>query len=391
MAPDKAKIKELLTRGVDQVIDGDHLRKRLESGEKLRVKLGIDPTSPNIHIGRSIPLLKLRDLQDLGHQVVFIVGDFTGVIGDTSDKDAERPMLALEQIRENMKSYVDQAAKILDIDKVEVVYNSEWLSKLTFKEVGELADQFSLAEFVARENIAKRLKAGKRVSLRELLYPLMQGYDSVMVKSDVELGGTDQWFNLLAGRELQRHYKQEPQDILTTNLIMGTDGRKMSSSWGNTVNLTDTAKDMFGKIMSIPDAQIIPYAIHCTRIPMDEVQQWKKGLSTGANPRDAKLKLAVEITRMYHGDTGAAEGEEYFRTVFQSKEIPGEVPEFELVGKTIVDALIAAGLADSKSDAKRLIQEKGVKMNEELVESFDLTVPPGAIIQKGKRGFAKAL
>jgi tyrosyl-tRNA synthetase len=387
---DTAKIQEFLTRGVDQVVDEANLKKRLESGEKLRIKLGIDPTSLSIHIGRSIPLLKLRDLQDLGHQVIFIVGDFTGVIGDTSDKDSERPMLALEQIRENMKSYVDQAAKILDIDKVEVVYNSEWLGKLTFKEVGELADQFSLAEFVARENIAKRLKAGKRISLRELLYPLMQGYDSVMVKADLELGGTDQWFNLLAGRELQRHYGQQPQDILTTNLIMGTDGRKMSSSWGNTVNLTDTAKDMFGKIMSIPDEQIIPYAIHCTRIAMDEVSAWKKGLSGGENPRDTKLKLAAEITRMYHGDAGAAEGEEYFRTVFQSKEIPEEIPEFELVGKTIVDALIAAGLADSKSDAKRLIQEKGVKMNEELVESFDLTVPSGAIIQKGKRGFAKA-
>lgn len=383
-------IKELLTRGVDKVVDGDHLQKRLESGEKLRVKLGIDPTSPNIHLGRSVPLLKLKDFQDLGHQIVFIVGDFTGVIGDTSDKDAERPMLALEQIRENMKSYVDQAAKVLDIDKVEVVYNSEWLSKLSFKEIGEMADQFSLAEFTARENIKKRLDDGKRISLRELLYPLMQGYDSVMVKSDVELGGTDQWFNLLAGRELQRHYGQQPQDILTTNLIMGTDGRKMSSSWGNTINLSDTAADMFGKVMSIPDEQIIPYAVHCTRIPMDEIAVWEKELAKGANPRDLKLKLAFAITRIYHGEKGATQGEEYFRTVFQSKELPTDIAEFELAGQTVVDALVIAGLADSKSDAKRLIQEKGVRINEQTADAFDQVIAPGDIIQKGKRGFAKA-
>lgn len=383
-------IKELLTRGVDKIVDADHLQKRLESGEKLRVKLGIDPTSPNIHLGRSVPLLKLKDFQDLGHQIVFIVGDFTGVIGDTSDKDAERPMLALEQIRENMKSYVDQASKILDIDKVEVVYNSEWLSKLSFKEIGEQADQFSLAEFIARENIKKRLDEGKRISLRELLYPLMQGYDSVQVKSDVELGGTDQWFNLLAGRELQRHYDQQPQDILTTNLIMGTDGRKMSSSWGNTVNLTDSVSDMFGKVMSIPDEQIIPYAIHCTRIPMDEIAVWEKELAKDANPRDLKLKLAFAITRIYHGEKGATEGEEYFRTVFQSKELPDEIAEFDIAGQTIVDALIMSGLADSKSDAKRLIQEKGVRINEQTVESFDHVIASGDIIQKGKRGFAKA-
>src|SRR3989339_1084261 len=238
---DPQKIEELLTRGVDQIVDRDNLEKKLKSGRQLRVKLGIDPTSPHIHLGRATAIWKLRELQDLGHQIVFIIGDFTGVIGDTSDKSSERPMLSKAQVKKNMKDYVEQAAKILDIKKCEVHYNSKWLGKMNFAEVGELADQFSLAEFIARENIKKRLDAGTRVSLREILYPLMQGYDSVMVKADVELGGTDQRFNLLAGRKLQEHFKQQPQDIIMTVLMEGADGRKMSSSWGNTIDLSASA------------------------------------------------------------------------------------------------------------------------------------------------------
>ncbi|MEK7562487.1 MAG: tyrosine--tRNA ligase, partial [Patescibacteria group bacterium] len=209
------KIDEILTRGVDEVIDKESLEKKLRSGKKLRVKLGIDPTSPNLHIGRAIPLLKLRDFQEAGHKIVLIIGDFTGVIGDTSDKESERPMLDEKAVKQNMKTYVSQAGKILDIKKCEVRYNSEWLKKLNYAEIGLQADIFSLAEFNARENIRKRLDEGKRVSLRELLYPLMQGYDSVAVKADVEIGGTDQRFNLLAGRDLQKFYKQDPQDIIT--------------------------------------------------------------------------------------------------------------------------------------------------------------------------------
>ena len=212
---DEDKINELLSRGVEEVIELEDLKKKLKSGERLRVKLGIDPTSPNIHIGRAVPILKLKDFQDLGHQIVFIVGDFTGVIGDTSDKESERPMLGEEEIQQNLKNYIDQVAKIIDIKKCEVHYNSEWLEKLNYKEIGKQADSFSLNEFSSRENIKKRLDEGKRVSLRELLYPLMQGYDSVAIKADVEIGGTDQRFNLLAGRELQRSYGQEPQNILT--------------------------------------------------------------------------------------------------------------------------------------------------------------------------------
>jgi len=225
------QIEELLTRGVAEVIDKEHLRKRLLSGEKLRIKLGIDPTSPNIHIGRAVLLLKLRDFQNLGHKIIFIVGDFTGQIGDTSDKDSERPMLLQEQVVSNMQNYLEQAFKILDREKTETHYNSEWLSKIDLLELGKMASVFSLHEFASREVIARRLSTGKRVSFHEMLYPLFQGYDSIAVKADVEIGGTDQRFNLLAGRTLQPKYDQEPQDVLMTNLILGTDGRKMSSSW----------------------------------------------------------------------------------------------------------------------------------------------------------------
>jgi len=348
ISTDKKAIAELLDRGVNEAIDRKHLEEKLLSGKQLRVKLGIDPTSPNLHIGRSVPLLKLRDFQNLGHQVVLIVGDFTGVIGDTSDKESERKMLEDEEITKNMRTYVEQAAKILDIEKVEVQYNSSWLKKLDYAEIGRQANYFSLAEFIARENISKRLKGGSRVSLREILYPLMQGYDSVMVKADVELGGTDQRFNLLAGRELQKHYDQEPQDILMTNLILGTDGRKMSSSWGNTINLTDEPNDMFGKVMSVPDGLIITYFEHCTRVPMEQVNGFAKELKAGkTNPRDIKMLLALEITKMFWSEEEAQDAKAYFISVFQKKDIPDDMPLAKVAGMMIMEALVESKLAES--------------------------------------------
>ena len=249
----------------------------------MRIKFGIDPTSPALHIGRAVILLKLKDFQDLGHIVVIIVGDTTGVIGDTSDKESERPQISEERLKENSKTYFEQVGKVLDINTVEKHFNSEWLSKLTYNEIGEHADQFSVADFIARENIKKRLDGGKRVSLREVLYPLLQGYDSVATKADVEIGGNDQWFNLLAGRKLQVHFNQKPQDIITMNLILGTDGRKMSSSWGNTINIFDKPEEMYGKIMSGGDDIIIPYFISCTRIPIKEINNIEKKLKSNKN------------------------------------------------------------------------------------------------------------
>jgi tyrosyl-tRNA synthetase len=394
MESNEQKIDELLTRGVAEVIGGEDLRKRLLAGEKLRVKLGIDPTSPNIHLGRAVALLKLRDLQDMGHTAVFIVGDMTGMIGDTSDKDSERPMLSKEQVESNMKSYLEQAFKILDPKKTETHYNSEWLSKLGFLELGKMASVFSLHEFASREIIAKRLEAGNRVSFHEMLYPLFQGYDSVAVKADIELGGTDQRFNLLAGRHLQSLYGQEPQYIMMVDLILGTDGRKMSSSWGNTINLLDGPNDMFGKVMSIPDELIGSYFIHCTRIGMPDVEEIMKA----ENPRDAKVRLAREIVTLYHGADAAAKAEEYFVNTFSKKEIPTDIPEHKVEWcealdsyQNLIDFIVSAGLATSKSDARRKIEQGGIYIDGvRTVEVLILTPDDaGKVVQVGKKDFVK--
>jgi tyrosyl-tRNA synthetase len=382
-------IAELLARGVDEIIGQEELEKKLQSGKQLRIKLGIDPTSPNIHLGRSIPLLKLRDFQNLGHKIVFIIGDFTGVIGDTSDKESERPMLTSEQVKKNLKTYINQASKIIDIKKAEVHYNSAWLKKLTYAEIGLQADAFSLHEFISRENIAKRLKSNKRISLRELLYPLMQGYDSVQVKSDVEIGGSDQRFNILAGRQLQKVYKQEPQSVITNPLIEGLDGRKMSSSFGNTVNLFDVPNDMFGKIMSLKDEFIIQYFILTTRLPLSKIGEYEKSLKDGTNPRDIKLHLAFEITQMYHSTSEAQKAQEYWVSTFSKKEIPDEIETFKPNLTDILSVLVESKLVTSKSEARRAIAQKGVKINSIIIEDEKHIVKSGDILQKGKMHFRK--
>lgn len=356
MSPDKDKIEEILTRGVEEAISKENLEKKLLSGQKLRIKLGIDPTSPNIHIGRSIPLLKLRDFQQLGHQIVFIIGDFTGVIGDSSDKESERPMLLEEQVHKNMENYVAQAGKILDINQCEIHRNSEWLDEVKYKELCKQADIFSLNDFISRENIKKRLDEGKRISLREVLYPLMQGYDSVMVKADVEIGGTDQKFNLLAGRDLQRFYNQEPQDIIMNPLVEGLDGRKMSSSWGNTINLLDSAQDMFGKVMSLHDELITKYFTLVTRVPVDEIKKFES-----LEPKEYKVKLAKEIVKIYHGEKAALEAEENFQKTFSKGEFPDGAQILEVEkGEKIIDAVVGEKLVESKSEFRRLVENGAV-------------------------------
>ncbi len=389
MSENEKKIESLLTRGVDEVIDKVNLEKKLKSGKKLRIKLGIDPTSPNLHLGRSIPLLKLRDFQELGHETILIIGDFTGVIGDTSDKESERPMLEDEVIKENLKTYIKQASKIIDINNSEVCYNSEWLDKLKYRDIGSQADQFSLNEFISRENIKKRLDAGKRVSLRELFYPLMQGYDSVDVKADVELGGTDQRFNLLAGRSLQRFYGQEPQDIIMNPLIEGLDGRKMSSSWGNTVNLLDEPNDMFGKLMSLKDEFIVKYFVLLTRVDLNIVEQYEKEMKEGANPRDYKIKLASEVVRFYHSEDDAKMAQEYFVKTISNKEIPADIAEIKPSNYDLLTALLESGSVKSKSEVRRLVSQNGVKVNKEIVNDPNMKIKSGDIVQKGKIMFFK--
>jgi len=385
------RIQELLSRGVEEIISRDNLENKLKTGKKLRVKLGIDPTSPNIHLGRSIPLLKLKDFQELGHKVILVIGDFTGLIGDTSDKDSERPMLSEETVKKNLKTYINQASKIIDIDLAEIHYNSEWLAGLGYMDIGRQADVFSLNEFISRENISRRLNRGKRVSLRELLYPLMQGYDSVKVRADVEVGGTDQRFNLLTGRDVQRLYGQEPQDILTNPLIEGLDGRKMSSSFGNTINLFDTFNDMFGKIMSLKDDLIIKYFTLLTRVEMKTIDEYKSQLSSGANPRDIKMKLAFEIVRMYHSEKDADIARNYFVKTFTHKEVPSDIPQFKPVSYNIISILVESRLVSSKSEARRVINHGGVKIDGEVIKEINYVVPSGSVLKKGKIKFLKIL
>jgi tyrosyl-tRNA synthetase len=386
-----SKVIELLNRGVEEIIDRPNLEKRLRSKKQLRIKLGIDPTSSNLHLGRSIPLLKLRDFQQLGHKIILIIGDFTGVIGDTSDKESERPMLKKEQVKKNMESYILQASRIIDIDKCEIHYNSEWLGKLGYNEICEQANVFSLSDFVSRENIKKRMNAGKRVSLRELLYPLMQGYDSVAVRADVELGGTDQRFNLLAGRELQRHYNQDPQDIITNPLIEGLDGRKMSSSWGNTVNLFDSVNDIYGKIMSLKDEFVIKYLILTTRVDIDTIEEYKKALKSGTNPKEIKMKLAFELVRFYYSDQEAKKAEEYFINTFSKKEIPTNLAKFQPQKYDIISILIETNLVSSKAKARQVIEQGGVKVNNIIIKDINYIVLPNSVLQKGKINFIRIL
>lgn len=390
---DKKTIDEILLRGVAEIIQKDSLRNKLLSGKKLRIKFGIDPTSANIHLGRSVSLLKLKDLQGLGHTIVFIVGDFTGVIGDTSDKESERPMLTKKEVKENMKSYIAQAKKILSPKNLEIHYNSKWLGKLRYDEIGEQADTFSLADFISRENIKKRLEEGSRISLREVLYPLMQGQDSVAIKSDVEIGGTDQKFNMLSGRRLQERAKQKPQDILMVNLIEGTDGRKMSSSWGNTIDLLDEPQNMFGKIMSLNDALMVKYFIHCTRVPIKDVEALEQSLKENTiNPRDAKLKLAEEITALYHGGKKALQARNDFINTFAKRGAPADLKEQAVErGTKLCDIALSLNLVASKTEWRRLIGERAVENTEtgEVIQNHDFKIEQGGIFKIGKKRFVK--
>ncbi len=372
----KEKIQHLLSRNVEEVIERKHLEAALLSGKKLRVKLGIDPTGGNvhvgrevipggnIHIGRAVTLWKLKEFQELGHKIVLIIGDFTAQIGDPSDKLAKRPFLTAAQVRKNLEGYLPQIGKILDLKKVEVHYNSEWLSKLNFRETAELAETFSVNQMLRRHNFRERWDKGEKISVREFLYPVMQGYDSVMVKADVELGGTDQLFNLMAGRGIQKHYGQKPQDIMVTKMLLGTDGRKMSTSWGNVINIIDSADEQFGKLMTMQDKLIPDYFRVATLLPEKEIAQREKELKGGANPRDIKLVLAKEIVALYHGKAAAEKAGEKWEKTFSRKDLSGELPILRIPAN--VDALflvIKSGAAKSRSEARRLIEQGALEID----------------------------
>ena len=380
----KTQVNQLLTEGVEEVIVRENLKGRLLSGELLRVKLGIDPTSPNIHIGRAVVLWKLKAFQELGHQVVFIVGDFTGLIGDTSDKDSERPMLTEAQVRANMETYFEQAYKILDRGKTEAHYNSSWLKNLGFAEIGKMADLFGLHEFAARENIKKRLDGGRRVSLRELLYPLMQGYDSVAVRADVELGGTDQRFNLLAGRTIQPLYGQASQDIITTELLEGTDGRKMSSSAGNVINIADAPNDMFGRVMALPDGLTRRYASLAAGMPEEEVAALAQKPAI-----EAKEDVASLLVERYHGPEKAARARSFLERTFRKRQVAGgDVTAISFrEGEDLFAILEHAREAPSKSEWRRLISQGAVEFEGRVVRDANFSPAQSGVVRVGKKKF----
>jgi tyrosyl-tRNA synthetase len=394
---DKQIINELLARGVVDIILKDSLGKKLASGKKLRLKHGVDPTGPKIHLGRASTLRRLAKFQQLGHQVILIVGDFTAQIGDASDKNEERPMLTREQVKKNLKNYLGQIGKILDIKKAEVHYNSKWLAKLNYYDLCRQANVFSVAQMLDRENFSQRFKKGIRISLREFLYPLMQGYDSVIIKSDVELGGSDQLFNMLAGRELQRLYGQMPQDIITYKLLDGPDGEKMSTTRGNLILITDESQDMFGKIMAMKDEMMLPYFEIATDVPTAEIKRIEKQLKEGlANPRDIKMRLASEIVSIYHGKTAAQLAKKNFEKIFQKKETPEKLTNYNLQITTykLIDLLVETKLVASKSEARRVIEQGGIKIDGKVIKDINYQIvldKTGKIIQKGKRQFVKVI
>ncbi|MEK7211622.1 MAG: tyrosine--tRNA ligase [Patescibacteria group bacterium] len=395
---DELKINELLARGAEEVIIAADLRKKLASGEKLRVKFGADPTSPDLHLGHSVPLRKLRQFQDLGHRVVLIIGDYTAKVGDPSGKSKTRPMLSDKEIKQNAKTYLEQAGKILDIKKCEIVYNSGWFKKMNFGEIIQLAARFTVARMIERDDFSKRLKEGADIGMHELLYPIMQAYDSIQVRADVEIGGTDQKFNLLAGRDLQRKLGTVEQNILTVPLLVGLDGdKKMSKSLGNYVGLSDIPHDMYGKIMSIPDPLIVSYFTLLTDLPTDELENINRQLKDEkTNPRDLKMRLAREIVKMYHGAEDASRAENDFKQVFQRREAPTEIPKHKVSSPSanLIDILLEVGFAESRGEARRLIEQGGVKVNEEVVKDIAVAVKisdRGTLLQKGKRSFVKLI
>ncbi|MBI2622038.1 tyrosine--tRNA ligase [Candidatus Microgenomates bacterium] len=389
------QIDELLTRGVANIIPNKTLlAKLLSSGKKLNVFLGIDPTATRIHLGHAVSLRKLQAFAEFGHNATFLIGDFTALIGDTSDKDAERPVLTSEQIEQNFQDYKKQVEKILDFSKVKIVYNSEWLTKLTFTDIVKLTQHFSAGDFVGRELIKKRLEENKRVGLHELLYPAMQGYDSYFMDTDIQIGGTDQTFNMQAGRTLQKDLRNKESYIVATEFLIGTDGRKMSKTWSNAIWLTDTPDDMYAKIMAINDDVIVQYFTLATNISIKNVERIEKALKDGENPMIIKKRLACQIITEVNGKNAADKAAEYFEKTVQKQELPSDIPIYQYNGQqtvSIIDLLVQTKLASSKSEARRLVEQGGVEVDDSQVTNPKSQIPikDGLVIKIGKRRFLK--
>ncbi len=391
---------DLIKRGAFEIIPEDELVKKLESSLKknipLNIKLGCDPSRPDLHIGHSVVLRKLAQFQELGHQAILIIGDFTGMIGDPSGRNVTRPSLSLEETRQNGLTYFEQASKILHKEQTKIVYNSEWLGKMSFEDVIRLASKYTVARMLERDDFTKRYKGGEPISLHELLYPLAQAMDSVAIKSDVELGGTDQKFNLLVGRDIQREFNVEPQVILTMPLLVGTDGvEKMSKSYNNYIGISDSPGEMFGKTLSIPDELIYTYFELATDIPNKELSEIKNQLDgQKVNPRDLKRHLAKILIRMYHSNEASEEAEKEFDKIFIQKEVPEDIPEITLEensGIGILDLIVKVNFASSRGEARRLVTQGGVSIDGEKISDInaEITLEKSKVLKVGKRKFIK--
>jgi len=386
----------LIKRGVDEILLEAELKERLKSGKRLRVKAGFDPTAPDLHLGHTVLINKLRQFQDLGHEVLFLIGDFTGMIGDPTGKNTTRPPLSRDEVIENARTYETQIYKILDPEKTLVMFNSSWLGEMKAADLVQLAARHTVARMLERDDFNKRYKSGQSIAIHEFLYPLLQGYDSVAIKADVELGGTDQKFNLLVGRELQKQYGQPSQVVITLPLLEGTDGvNKMSKSLGNYIGIAESPDEMFGKLMSVSDDLMWRYLELLSSEDMRTIDQWRHDVKQGANPRDTKVRLAMEMVARFHSQSAAQAAYASFVARFQKGEMPAEIPEVELEGHgkgmAIPRLLKEAGLTSSTSEAIRLMKQGGVRVDGERAEDPGVEIPAGQthIFQVGKRKFMR--
>jgi len=376
-------MSELLTKSITNVTPKDLAEKKLKAGKPLKVYLGIDPTGSRLHVGHAVPLRKLQAFAEAGHEVTFLIGSFTAMIGDPTDKDGMREVLTKEQVEENFKTYKEQASKVLDFSKIKIVYNHEWLQKLTFEEVINISSNFTVQQMMERDMFAKREKEGKPISMHEFFYPLMQGYDSVELDVDCEIGGNDQYFNMLAGRTLQKAFGKREKFVLTTKLIEGTDGRKMSKTYNNCIYLDDEPNDMFGKVMRINDDLMETYFECCTDVSEAEAKKIIAG-----EPREAKIRLARELVTLYHNAAAADTAEKYYNEA-AAGDVPSDAPEVKAnKGTLLIDFLVEQKLVASKSEARRLIEQGGIKMGDSVIDSLDAEVAEGEY-KIGKRKFIK--
>ncbi|HEX5035810.1 MAG TPA: tyrosine--tRNA ligase [bacterium] len=387
----------LLKRGTVEVIQESELLEKLKGGKPLRVKAGFDPTAPDLHLGHTVLIQKLKQFQDLGHHVIFLIGDFTAMIGDPSGRSETRPALSEDQIKQNVKTYQDQVFKILDPKKTEIAFNSHWLSRMNAKDMIRLASRHTVARMLERDDFEKRYEKGESIAIHEFLYPLLQGQDSVALKADVELGGTDQKFNLLVGRELQRQDGQSPQVVMTLPLLVGTDGvQKMSKSYGNYIGIQEAPSEIFGKVMSISDELMWNYYELLSSLDMEEIRSLRSSVASGQeHPKEVKIRLAKELVARFHGNAAAEAAAVEFENIFKNKGLPDEIETIEIrnsEGRVLVDILVKAKLAPSKSEVRRLIKQGGVSVDDKKVNEIDYVVSPEEhIIRVGKKKFLKVL